>query len=514
MFGVDTMTISTCLSADVWHRVKSALLRNGGQNSAYQYTRGGIHRVSFPFHEESGYYALRLQLSPAQLIGRRQGSLTSLDDVRNEFPQALRCWLNQHAGTRFWSNPLHWAVDRIDFAYDVQQLSQEQIDAYIQLTRAGSASTSFQPIHQEAWVGSAVFGNKNERIQLYDKARQMNRRHPDAGSDVLASYQGVLRIEVQIKKDRLASIREQAGWQFRRLDDFLKPGLAEAVIRQRVGEMVGIGPFVTFTKAAQRLAAHKTNRIVTAAEHAKLTSFLGFVDSAASVGQARLLCGNKQGPVSSATFTKYAKRLAELGIALPLIPRDSKVTSLPALLPPPENDAATSLSAWLTQAKRRAEIEAIQFLREVLAYSESKQGGRMTEKLIEILTASKPLEPQPAGDVAETSESAPTIPSAQTRRPSTGRNSSAAGRTCLKLSKGPEIIPQLQQGYRILRGPPIGGSKQAEQRIESRKLKGRMICEKTRINIFGFCYAGDCLNVLRARINYAQHCTNLLYSKN
>ena len=342
----------------------------------------------------------------------------------------------------------------------------------------------------------------------------MNRRHPDAGSDVLASYQGVLRIEVQIKKDRLASIREQAGWQFRRLDDFLKPGLAEAVIRQRVGEMVGIGPFVTFTKAAQRLAAHKTNRIVTAAEHAKLTSFLGFVDSAASVGQARLLCGNKQGPVSSATFTKYAKRLAELGIALPLIPRDSKVTSLPALLPPPENDAATSLSAWLTQAKRRAEIEAIQFLREVLAYSESKQGGRMTEKLIEILTASKPLEPQPAGDVAETSESAPTIPSAQTRRPSTGRNSSAAGRTCLKLSKGPEIIPQLQQGYRILRGPPIGGSKQAEQRIESRKLKGRMICEKTRINIFGFCYAGDCLNVLRARINYAQHCTNLLYSKN
>ena len=101
----------------------------------------------------------------------------------------------------------------------------------------------------------------------------------------------------------------------------------------------------------------------------------------------------------------------------------------------------------------------------------------MTEKLIEILTASKPVEEQPACDVAETSESAPTIPSAQTRRPSTGRNSSAAGRTCLKLSKGPEIIPQLQQGYRILRGPPIGGSKQAEQRIASRELKGWMIYE-------------------------------------
>ena len=464
MFGVDTMTISTCLSADVWHRVKSALLRKGGRNSAYQYVRDGIHRVSFPFHEEASYYALRLQLSPAQLLGRRQGSLTSLDDVRNEFPQALRFWLNQHAGTRFWPNPLHWAVDRIDFAYDVQRLSQEQIDAYIQLARAGSAPTSFQPIHKQDWIGSAVFGNKNERIQLYDKARQMNRRHPDAGSDVLASYHGVLRIEVQLKKDRLASIREQAGWQFRRLDDFLKPGLAESIIRQRVGEMVGIGPFVTFTKAAQRLAASKTNRNVTAAEHAKLTAFLSFVDSAAGLGQARLLCGNKQGPVSSATFTKYVKRLAELGIALPLIPRESKVTFLPVLLPPPENDAATSLSAWLTQAKRRAEIETIQSLRKALPYSKSKHGGCMTEKLIEVLTASKPVEEQQAGDVAETSESAPTIPSAALgRRTSTGRNFSSACRPCLKLSDGTLTTPQLQQGYRILRGPPVGGCRQNKE---------------------------------------------------
>ena len=96
----------------------------------------------------------------------------------------------------------------------------------------------------------------------------------------------------------------------------------------------------------------------------------------------------------------------------------------------------------------------------------------MTEKLIEILTASKPVEEQQAGDVAEASESAPTIPSAQTRRPSTVRNSSAAGRPCLNLSKGPAITPQLQQGCRILRGPPVGGGRQAEQRIASRNKKG------------------------------------------
>ena len=103
----------------------------------------------------------------------------------------------------------------------------------------------------------------------------------------------------------------------------------------------------------------------------------------------------------------------------------------------------------------------------------------MTEKMIEILTASRPLEEQQAGDVAEASESAPTIPSAALgRRPSTVRNSSAAGRTCLNLSKGPEITPQLQQGYRILRGPPVGEGRQAEQRM-----KGWMICEKTRTNI-------------------------------
>ena len=107
----------------------------------------------------------------------------------------------------------------------------------------------------------------------------------------------------------------------------------------------------------------------------------------------------------------------------------------------------------------------------------------MTEKLIEILTASKPVEEQPAGDVAEASESAPTIPSAQTRRPSTGRNFSSACRPCLRLSDGTLTTPQLQQGYRILRGPPIGEGRQGEQRIESRELKGRMIYEKTRTSI-------------------------------
>ena len=109
----------------------------------------------------------------------------------------------------------------------------------------------------------------------------------------------------------------------------------------------------------------------------------------------------------------------------------------------------------------------------------------MTEKLIEILTASKPVEEQQAGDVAEASESAPTIPSAALgRRPSTVRNSSAAGRPCLKLSDGTVTTPQLQQVYRILRGPPVGGGRQAEQRIESRDKKGWMIYEKARTD---FC---------------------------
>ena len=465
MFGVDTMTISTALSADVWQRVKTALMRNGGRNWQYQYKCDGIHRVSFPFHEESGHYALRLQLSPAQLLGSRQGSLTSPEDVRDEFPQALRCWLDKRAGIRFWPNPLHWALDRIDFAYDVQQLSQEQIDAYVQLARAGSVPTSFKTLHKETWTGSAVFGNKNERIQLYDKARQMNSRHPDAGCDVLASYQGVLRVEVQLGKDRLASIREQAGWQFRRLDDFLQPGLAEAIIRQRVGEVIGSGPYTTITKASQRLAAHKTNQVVTAAEHAKLTAFLSFVGESASLQQARSRCGEKQGPVSTATFSKYVKRLQELSSSLPLIPRDSKAVSLPELLPPQENGDSTSLSAWIAGAKGRAKTEALQPLRKVLAQYESNRGVFMTEKLIEILTASEPVEEQPADEVTETSESATMIGSAaQERRTSTGRTSFAADRPCLKLSKGPVITPQLQREYRILRGPPVGEGRQAEQR--------------------------------------------------
>ena len=97
----------------------------------------------------------------------------------------------------------------------------------------------------------------------------------------------------------------------------------------------------------------------------------------------------------------------------------------------------------------------------------------MTEKLIEILTASKPVEEQPAGEVTETSESAPVVWSAALgRRTSTSCGSFAVDRPCLKLSKGPVITPQLQREYRILRGPPVGGGRKAEQRIASRNKKG------------------------------------------
>ena len=95
-----------------------------------------------------------------------------------------------------WGNPLHWVLDRLHCAIDITGLTQEQNDAYIALARSGTVPVSFKKLHHDDWIGSAIFGNKSERIQFYDKGRQMNRNHPDADEAVLAAFQGVLRVEV------------------------------------------------------------------------------------------------------------------------------------------------------------------------------------------------------------------------------------------------------------------------------------------------------------------------------
>ena len=356
MFGIDTLTISHHIrNIAEWEFAKCSLVRKGGSRWQYQYKKQGIHRITFPCNEEFGYYALRLQLSPATLLERVPYSITPIELIREQLPQKLTRWLVERTGINNWDSPLHWVLDRVDYATDISELMQEDMSVYIALARSGAVPASFKKLHKDCWTSSAIYGNKNERIQFYDKGHQMRKRHPDAGEAVLAAYQGVLRVEVQLKKDRLSHIRHDVKWPDRTLEQFLRQDLAETIVRQRVTEVVGFTAFTNAGSSLQRLAAHRTNGVVTLAKQKKLSNFISFVQDQPSLQVAKNFCSTGMGPVSAATFSKYLGALSELGIAMPLIPGSYKLKSLPALLPQPADGAVLAYKEWKQRQKSARE---------------------------------------------------------------------------------------------------------------------------------------------------------------
>lgn len=348
MFGIDTLTITCAIQKqDEWSRVRRSLMRKGGEKWQYQYKKQGVHRVSFPCHEESFYYAMQLQLSPAELLGRLPHSITSIDDVREQLPAALEAWLAQRTTVKKWLNTLDWSLERIDFACDVQHLSWQELNSFIALARAGQAPQHFGVLHLLDWKGTAVYGNQNERVQFYDKGKQMRKKHADEDPAVIAAYQGTLRVEVQISKQRLDRIKKMAGEKRRTLGQFLKPGLAEAIVRQRVDEVIGGGPYKTAGGAKQVLAAKLTNGSITKAKRDKWFEFINYVELQGSLHQVRAYCKRGMGIVSAATFDVYVKELSELGVMLPLIPSKAPLRKLPALLPAARPETAVSLREWV-----------------------------------------------------------------------------------------------------------------------------------------------------------------------
>ena len=458
MFGIDTLTISTKLDYFSWLAIRNSLTRNGGSNWRYQYQSEGIHRIGFPSHTDTHYYAITLQLSPAQLLGQGKSALLDEETILDRFPEALQNWLSCHTGRQKWRNPLDWTLNRIDFTTDIGNLMQCKIDAYLSLAQVGFVPASFHLVSAPDWAGSVVIENNNERLLFYDKHRQMQNKRRTESSEVLDAYRGTLRVEVQLKKDRLERIRDKADLPCRTLRQFLQPGLAEAIVRERVGEVIGAADYVNSATAARRLAAHQTNKTITRATHAKLTDFLAFVAACPSLQAAKDLCSQKQGPVSEVTFSSRIRQLAELGIPLPLIPQNCiSVQKLPALLPRPAAATALSLEAWIQQQREAAACRALRpflgALGQGAAAEQTSTLSRRTRPALRLTPAaqdesvvqSPPSEPEPPP---------PILPKSwQPVRLSEARPWLAVSQR-VKRGKVRASNILLTRAYRALRGPP------------------------------------------------------------
>jgi hypothetical protein len=265
------------------------------------------------------------------MFGHTRFSITSFKDIKWHLPRLFRRWIESRTGTAV-PNVLAWQVQRIDFAADIRCESQDIAEVYATMACNGR-------LPRYLWTKYAGTShnlhakNRRECFQVYAKQRQIQDRHPDASSEILSCYSGVVRCEVQLNRAKIKSVAKENGFAGATLRDFLDDELATSLLTKRLEEIAGTaGEHRTLTGAKQRLAALRTNAQVSAVWAVKLSTFLDFVSQHSSLEAARNSCRSGGGIVKSiATFDSRVRDLSERGIALPCIPRQCQVSRLPRL---------------------------------------------------------------------------------------------------------------------------------------------------------------------------------------
>ena len=75
----------------------------------------------------------------------------------------------------------------------------------------------------------------------------------------------------------------------------MAPGLAEAIVRQRAGEVIGKGAYIGAGRAKQVLAANQTNGTLTKARCCILAGFIDYIQVQGSLQQSRACCKKGNG---------------------------------------------------------------------------------------------------------------------------------------------------------------------------------------------------------------------------
>ncbi|MGG3693496.1 phage/plasmid replication domain-containing protein [Heyndrickxia ginsengihumi] len=122
-----------------------------------------------------------------------------------------------------------WQVYRLDFCKNFKMDNQKQVTQYI-----NSLSKIKLPRKQTITYGqeTASFKNKSQTVNFYDKLAEMKKNK--AGNDLLEQSKGILRFEIQCRKDTLKQYENK-----RKAVDLLTQEMFEQVMSEQL-EMINI----------------------------------------------------------------------------------------------------------------------------------------------------------------------------------------------------------------------------------------------------------------------------------
>ena len=223
-----------------------------------------------------------------------------------------------------------WSLQRIDYNIDLK-LTPREVEQYITLLQRGDKNHSWH-VHEFAEeeknrkeskhghrkkthpTGSVLFDNKQYSVNIYNKHLERLKRGITDTAELKAS-EGVLRIEIQVKKNKLNAIKRNIKIDFdfdgKPIEYFARYDVAIPIVMKALEDITGRADYSTFENAKKRvLSGVKTKRTQTT-----IIDFLRLVTHTKSLWRAKELF---LGEIKAETVLEHLKRLNINPVTIPV----------------------------------------------------------------------------------------------------------------------------------------------------------------------------------------------------
>ena len=238
------------------------------------------------------------------------------------------------------TNLNEWGLQRIDYNIDLK-LTPCEVEQYITLLQRGGKNHSWH-IHEMADetkkrkqskhghrkkthpTGSVLFDNKQYSVNIYNKHLERSKVQEKRGitdTAELKASEGVLRIEIQVKKNKLNSIKQKIKQDFdfegKPIEFFARYDIAIPVIMKALESITGRADYITFERAKERIERAK----MTERTRISVIDFLSLVTHTKSLWRAKEIFS---GDIRTETVLSHLNRLNINPVTIPVsFKRDS-----------------------------------------------------------------------------------------------------------------------------------------------------------------------------------------------
>ena len=238
------------------------------------------------------------------------------------------------------TNLNEWSLQRIDYNIDLK-LPPREVEQYITLLQRGDKNYSWH-IHEMADetkkrkqskhgnrkkthpTGSVIFDNKQYSVNIYNKYLERSRVQKERGITDTAELQaseGVLRIEIQVKRNKLNTIKQRIKRDFdfegKPIEFFARYDIAIPVIMKALESITGRADYITFERAKERVERAK----MTERTRTSVIDFLSLVTHTKSLWRAK---EKFTGDIQTETILSHLNRLNINPVTIPVsFKRDS-----------------------------------------------------------------------------------------------------------------------------------------------------------------------------------------------